>query len=597
MKLLCCLGFFFFVLISSSYANNYNTPGTGVKWNLDDLVINSAGDVTFSAGIFHINDTIFIRQNDTLYITADAIVDFAVNTYLDVNGTLIVDPPTAVTFTAQNVSGGFYGIRVDSSNSTVLRKLTLEYAVSLRLNDCNIIVDSCIFRYNSPTTNFGNAAISLFRASPVITNCQFLDNQRAAIQGGANINNAPKIIGCLFRGNNTLNLNVPQINLGATGDGTDTVQIINNQILRASVNSGGIGFLPIGNVYAVIKGNVIKNNRYGMTFNGGSNINTLISYNQVDSNNIQGDPFLGGSGISFAGGTATSQQNSIVTGNLFRWNLWGITILNRSRPNLGNITNADTADDGKNQFINNTNAATPGIDLYNNSVDPIFAQNNYWGSNDINDIENKIFHQVDNPVLGPVNYSNFILPVELTQFTALAKEKNVILNWQTVSENNSHVFIIEKSSDGRLFIPIATISASGYTSSFKTYSYTDKLVFHFNHTFFYRLKMVDQDNRFNYSSVVTMNLDHDVQTQAVKIYPTYITASQVIQVNIISSKNQTVTIGFFDATGRKLSQTTKLLTAGNNQFTCKPDAHLPNGLIYVGFTGEDINRTIKVLKH
>ncbi|MBA2760805.1 MAG: hypothetical protein H0U39_02375, partial [Segetibacter sp.] len=78
----------------------------------------------------------------------------------------------------------------------------------------------------------------------------------AAIQGGANIANAPRIIGNLFQGNNTLNLNVPQINLGATGN--DTVRIMNNQMLRASSNSGGIGFLPLGNANVIITGNVIK---------------------------------------------------------------------------------------------------------------------------------------------------------------------------------------------------------------------------------------------------------------------------------------------------------------------------------------------------
>lgn len=598
MKSFYLLLFIFITVISAAFANNYSTPGTGVNWNLDDMITNSGGDVTFSEGKYHVNDTVFISLNDTLYITSDATVDFAINSYLDINGTLIINPPTGVTFTAQNIAGGFYGVRVDSSNSTILRKLTMEYAVSLRLNDCKIIIDSCIFRYNSPTTNFGNGAISLFRASPLIINSQFLYNQRAAIQGGSNISNAPKIIGCLFRENSTLNINVPQINLGATGDGTDTVQIINNQILGAAVMSGGIGFLPTGlaSVFVVIKGNVIKNNRYGMVFNGGSNINALISYNQIDSNNIQGDPLLGGSGINFIGGTATSQQNSIVTGNLLRWNLWGITIQNRSRPNLGNITNTDTADDGKNQFINNTNTTTRGIDLYNNSLDLIYAQNNYWGTNEIHEIETKIFHQADNTALGLVNYSNFMLPVTLTNFTAVAKENSIKLSWQTVWETNSNVFIVEKSDDGHLFNPIATIAASGNTSSVRAYSFTD-IISHFSNTVYYRLKMVDHDNRFTYSQIAIIKFDIDALIQAVKIYPTSITSSQPLHVQIISRKKQTITIKFTGAEGRRITQIIKELEAGNNQFICTPNANLPIGWIYVSFTGEGIHQTIPVLKH
>lgn len=588
------LFFLSFIFLSTASANNYSTPGTGVRWNMDDLVTNSGGDVTFSGGVYHVNDTIFIRLTDTLYITSDATVDFVRNSYLNVNGTLIINPPTEVKFTAQNVSDRFYGLLIDSSNSTLLKKLTLEYAQALRVNNCNIRIDSCIFRYNSSASfTFGTSAISLFRASPRITNCQFLENQRAAIQGGANIANAPKITGCLFRGNNTLNANVPQINLGATGDGSDTVQIINNQILRASDSSGGIGFLPLGNAFVVIRGNVIKNNRYGITFNGGANINALISYNQIDSNNIQGDPLRGGSGINFTGGTATSQQNSIVTGNLIRWNLWGVTIQNRSRPNLGNLINADTADDGKNQFIGNTNNSTPAIDLYNNSPDLIYAQNNYWGSDDISAVESKIFHQPDNNLLGLVDYTNFILPVVLTHFTAVEKNNKVLLSWQTASETNSQMFIIEKSNDGRLFTPVVTIAASGNASSVKSYSFQDNIMSSYTNMY-YRLQIVDQDGRFTYSEIATVILGSPAQKHSVKVFPTAITGSQLLRVQIASGRKQTITIRFSGVDGRKIAQTTRILLAGNNQFTIMPDAQLPSGWIYLTFTGNNIHETIPV---
>lgn len=587
---------FSFILVSASFANYY-TPGTGVRWNLDNLVTNSGGDVTFSSGTYNVNDTVFISAKDTLFITSNATVKFAVNTYLDVNGTLIINPPTRVTFTALDTTAGYLGIRIDSSNTTFLKKLTFEYAVSLRLFDCNITIDSCIFRYNTPTATFGNSAITLFRSSPLIINSQFINNKRAAIQGGANIANAPQIIGNLFRGNNTLNTNVPQINLGTTGN--DTVRIFDNQILRASFNSGGIGFLPIGNVNAIISGNVIKNNRYGITFNGGANINSLISYNQIDSNNIQGDPLLGGSGIAYAGGSATSQQNSIVTGNLIRWNLWGVTIQNRSRPNLGNITNTDTTDDGKNQFLNNTNSSTPNIDLYNNSVDTIYAQNNYWGTNDVAAIETKIFHQADNPALGPVFYLPAMqqaLPVELTSFTATTNNNSVILDWQTLSENNSDYFNVEKSNNGQLFHSAGTVAASGTNSSVKTYSFSDNDISFYNQHVFYRLKIVDKDGKFKYSQVLAVKLNDNLQRQVVKLYPTVIAGSHILNTEIASLKEQTVVIQFIDAEGRQLAQTVKALTAGNNKFVINTSAALPKGWIYVRFIGEGLNNTIAIFK-
>jgi hypothetical protein len=495
----------------NSIANQYLTPGTGVKYTLDDLVTHSGGRVSFTAGVYYVSDTVYINYNDTLTIYADAIVKYSPNTFLGTkkDAVLLIDPPNGVTFTANNASTGYLGVRLDSSSASVIRKLTFEYAVSFRISDCSPTLDSCIFQYNNNlSTTFGNGAVSLFRANPIIKNCRFINNKRAAIQGGANISNAPKILNSYFFANNTDNMNVPQINLGATGTTSDTVKIIGNTIIGASVMGGGIGFLPIGNVYALINGNIIRKNRYGITLNGGANINAVISYNIIDSNNIQNNPNLGGSGIAFSGGSATSQQNSIVTGNTITNNLWGITIQNRSKPNLGNLSNTDTTDDGKNKFYYNTNSTTPFIDLYNNSIDNITAENNFWNTHDLAVAETKIFHQVDNAALGLVDFDPLLttepLPVTLSQFNAVKKDRAILLNWQTETEVNTAYFNVQRSKDGRTFTIIGQVNAAGNSTSPSVYSYndTDELS---GKEIFYRLQIIDKDGKTSYSNIRRVN--------------------------------------------------------------------------------------------
>jgi hypothetical protein len=590
-----------------SSANNYPTPGTGVKWTLDQLVANSGGDVTFSGGAYNVNDTIFISLNDTLNITADAIVKFATGTYLDVNGVLIINPPTGVTFTAQNTANRYLGMRIDSSNGTRINKLTFEYANSLRVFDCSPLIENSIFRLNTQGTTFGNAAVSVFRSKVTINNCQFIDNQRAAIQGGANIANAPIITNCTFIGNNTTNQNVPQINLGASG--VDTTRIIGNQILRASTNSGGIGFLPIGDVRAIIKGNVIRNNRYGITLNGGANINAIISYNQIDSNNTQGNPNLGGSGISFSGGSSTSHQNVIVTGNTFTANLWGITIVGNpigtgsgAQPNLGNLTNTDTTDDGKNRFINNTNTNTPGIDLYNNSVDPIFAQGNYWNTNLQSGVESRIFHTPDNAVLGLVNYSNYIVtPALFLSFTAApgTNGNSVVLNWGVVNETNSSVFAIERSFDGVNFGFINQVNAAGpgNTIAPRDYTYTDQPVNYFNAPIYYRLKLVNANGSFQYSQVVAVTLAlNNNGGQLIRIFPTVINPTQVPTLEVTSPIQQFLSMVVFDAAGKRLKELRHGVIAGTTRSLLPLDLPVvAKGWIYVKIKAEGIDATIPLL--
>jgi len=407
MKKFTIVVLFIFLSFSKLFAGYY-TPGTGVKWNLDDLVTNSAGVVTFGSGFYTFNDTVKVRAGDTLYIYTDATVKFALNKSLSVSGTLLINPPTGVLFTPLDTANKFSGVRIDTSNSSVVRKLTMEYSVAFRITDGSAIVDSCIFRNNGlATSTLTNAAMVVLRTNnrTTVSNCQFIDNYRAAIQSGSNISTPMTISNNYFIGNDRLFINTPQINLANSGVG-DTIKIINNTLLKPSTNSGGISFLSSsGQLNAIVTGNVIKNNRYGINVQGGNSITYVrIAYNQLDSNNIQGSPSLGGSGIACAGGTAASRPNTIITGNTIRWNLWGVTIQNGSRPNVGNITNADTSDDGKNIFVNNTNGTTPFIDLYNNSniADTVYAQNNYWNTPNLDSVALKIMDKNDLGTLGPV---------------------------------------------------------------------------------------------------------------------------------------------------------------------------------------------------
>lgn len=529
MKTFFYILLFSLLLMPAAFAG-YTTPGSGIKWTLDDLVTNSNGSVTFVSGEYFLNDTVKVNATDTLTILSNATMKFAASGLLVVRGTLIVNPPSAVLFTAQNTTAGYFGMRIDTSSTTLLRKLTFEYAVSLKISDCSPTIDSCVIQYNnnSTSTTFGNGAIAVFRASPVITNTRFLNNNRAAIQGGANIANAPKIISCYFFNNDITNQNVPQINLGQSG--VDTVIIKNNYLLRGSTNSGGIGFLPIGDLKAVIEGNVIKNNRYGITISGGSNINARIAYNEIDSNNTQNNPLLGGSGIAIGGGSATSQQNTVITGNLIRWNLWGVTIQNRAKPNLGNVVNSDTSDDGKNQFIGNTNASTPFIDLYNNTVDTIYAQNNYWGTTIADSVEPRIYHFVDLNTLGPVIFTPSILPVELVSFTAAAGKNSITLNWSTSTELNNSGFIIERKHSNNSWENIGFISGSSTTTEMKSYSFTDSKPLPGKAQ--YRLKQIDFDGSFVYSKTIEADLSMPANFELYQNYPNPFNPSTIISYSL-----------------------------------------------------------------
>ncbi len=583
-----------FGMSSISFANNFTSPGTGIKYNLNSLVAAAGGDVLFNGTEYLVQDTITISTNDTLEITDNATLKFIANSFWLINGVLIINPPSGVLLTAQDINTRFLGIKLDNSVGSILRKVTMEYANSLQLFDSSPLIDSCIFRNNSLFTTFGRSVINLFRSKATVTNSLFENNYRVPFNGGSNIANAPRIIGCTFKNNNEANENKPQITLGATG--TDTAFILNNTFLQSAIRSGAIGFLPIGDVFTVIKGNTILNNRYGILLQGGSNINALVSYNHIEGNNIEGNPNLGGSGISFAGGSSSSHQNSIVTGNYFKNNLWGITIQGGSQPNLGNLTNSDTSDDGKNYFINNTNAGTPGIDLYNNSPDAIFAQGNYWNSNDPLEVESKIFHFTDNPALGLVNYSSYILPVSLFGFDAVYNNRKVLLQWKTAIEINSKNFEIERSFDGSNYTKIATVNAAGNSQQVINYAYDDEDLNQNVTTLYYRLKIVDNDLNFKFSKVVSVSLPNELN-KTIKVYPTVLNNNAQVKAEINSLTTGKLMVSIIDAKGAVLNKQPYNLQKGFNKINVLINAALPKATLYLKFdTGTEV-RTILILNN
>jgi len=413
LKLICTLLISLFCV--STYAN-YTTPGTGKKWNLDSLVANSGGNVTFSAGSYLFNDTITVSTSDTILINHNATIKMASGVSVNFFGILKVTPPDSVKITAQDTSFKFADVRFEeNSDASVLKKVIYEYGNVIRLLDCDMLIDSCVIRNNRCfSTASTGGAINLFRSNATISNCKIYRNNRVAILSGS-VASSPMIINNDIYDNNSDNTNQAQINFSTTG--TAPVVIRNNRITGLYTNSGGIGFLVVGSANIIIENNIIRKNRYGIAIQSGT-VSAYINNNIIDSNNIQGSPALGGSGFNFNG---TSALTAICTRNIVRGNLWGVTIQGTAKPNFGNITNSDTTDIGLNQLYWNGNSGKI-FDFYNNTIDSIKAQNNYWGTPFIDSVEAHIFHRPDSSTLGYVNF----MPIRIV--TSVGSAPTTIVN-------------------------------------------------------------------------------------------------------------------------------------------------------------------------
>lgn len=104
-------------------------------------------------------------------------------------------------------------------------------------------------------------------------------------------------------------------------------------------------------------------------------------------------------------------------------------------------------------------------------------------------------------------FSSFIvanaaaLPVKFSGVNAQAINNTVKLNWKIATEINTAYYQVERSADGKLFESIGSVVANNAGS----YNWIDNAPA--KTTAYYRIKAVDKDGSFMYSTIVVVNLN------------------------------------------------------------------------------------------
>jgi hypothetical protein len=100
------------------------------------------------------------------------------------------------------------------------------------------------------------------------------------------------------------------------------------------------------------------------------------------------------------------------------------------------------------------------------------------------------------------------LPVRLTAFSVQQEAGVATLNWTTDVEENSSHFSIERSQDSKNWHVIGRVEAGGTGAGIRQYTFTDQSSTQLsNGMVYYRLKMIDMDQTFAYSSIRSVRLD------------------------------------------------------------------------------------------
>ncbi len=93
----------------------------------------------------------------------------------------------------------------------------------------------------------------------------------------------------------------------------------------------------------------------------------------------------------------------------------------------------------------------------------------------------------------------------IVDFQGTPGKNKVTLHWATLSEVNCKTFEIERSLNNTDFKKIGSVAASGNSTSRLEYKFEDRNVFktaYITRTFYYRIKIIDNDGKFRIHSQV-----------------------------------------------------------------------------------------------
>ncbi len=155
-------------------------------------------------------------------------------------------------------------------------------------------------------------------------------------------------------------------------------------------------------------------------------------------------------------------------------------------------------------------------------------------------------------------------PVELSLFTAHLNINQVNLVWRTASESNNFGFEIERRVNSETkFKKIGFINGNGTTSEPQEYKFVDENVE--KGTYYYRLKQIDYDAKFEYSSEIKIVVNIPDEYQLFQNYPNPFNPKTTIAYNLAEASHVKITI--YDITGREIQKIVdKMQEAGHYEF-------------------------------
>jgi photosystem II stability/assembly factor-like uncharacterized protein len=185
-------------------------------------------------------------------------------------------------------------------------------------------------------------------------------------------------------------------------------------------------------------------------------------------------------------------------------------------------------------------------------------------------------------------YSGGTLPAKLIDFSGINRGSYNQLTWIVTEEQNIDRYEIERSSDGINYQKVAAkLSVNSMTQ--KSYSLNDPAIGAAE--YYYRLKIVENDGSFTFSSVIYIRTAGKTK---ISVQNNPFRNEIIIRYN--TTRVQKLSVGFYNSAGAIIKRQDYHVSAGSGVYTFFGFGNIPPGIYFLKAECDDLLQTFKLVK-
>ncbi len=189
-------------------------------------------------------------------------------------------------------------------------------------------------------------------------------------------------------------------------------------------------------------------------------------------------------------------------------------------------------------------------------------------------------------------WDNIIVPVELTSFSAsITVDGFVKLEWTTATELNNRIFEIERRQADGQYSVVGFVQGAGTSSEEQSYVFIDKSVS--PGTYFYRLKQIDFDGRYEYSNEIEVEVIGPLSYSLSQNFPNPFNPSTTISYQL--PEDDFVSLKVYNSLGQEVAELVNGVISAGTHSVDFDAASLSSGIYYYTLRVGD-NKFVKVNK-